>query len=69
MSVSPPKQAGIPAADGGPTDRNDQRPAIRGNGTQRGQRAPGLAVAVLGARGLETAAFPDETQVLALGQC
>jgi hypothetical protein len=67
MSALPPKQAGIPAADGGATDRNNQRPAIRGNGTPARSARSGRTVAVLGARDLETAALLDETQVIAPG--
>ena len=52
-NVLPPKQAGIPAADGGAGIAEESRETV----LDHGQRAEGKPVATLGARNTETAAF------------
>jgi NAD(P)-dependent dehydrogenase (short-subunit alcohol dehydrogenase family) len=66
-SVSIPRQAGIRVADGGALiGIIGGRPLSAQAVFEHGQHAPGEPVAVLGARGLETTAFVDGAQAIAL---
>jgi hypothetical protein len=64
-NVSLRKRVGIPAADGGATDRNTRRtPAIRGSGT-RTRSAPPVNRLPSSVRETSKAAFAYEAQVIA----